>query len=112
MIVLKQIYTKDYVLSKQGEPQKNFRLIFEVTVTQSNIDFEREQSAAEDRKEGIPVRYFSDEYLETLAVYRKIAEQMLSYNTICFIVEMVFDEELHAVDWILRYGNPALARLN
>lgn len=26
-------------------------------------------------------------------------------------IEMVFDEELHAVDWIFRYGNPALARL-
>lgn len=26
-------------------------------------------------------------------------------------IEMVFDEELHAMDWIFRYGNPALARL-
>lgn len=26
-------------------------------------------------------------------------------------IEMVFNEELHAVDWIFRYGNPALARL-
>ena len=26
-------------------------------------------------------------------------------------IEMVFDEEKHAVDWIFRYGNPALARL-
>ncbi|MGN0414712.1 MAG: LytTR family transcriptional regulator DNA-binding domain-containing protein [Agathobacter sp.] len=26
-------------------------------------------------------------------------------------IEMVFDEDLHAVDWIFRYGNPALARL-
>ncbi len=26
-------------------------------------------------------------------------------------IEMIFDEERHAVDWIFRYGNPALARL-
>lgn len=26
-------------------------------------------------------------------------------------IEMVFDEKLHAVDWIFRYGNPALAKL-
>ena len=26
-------------------------------------------------------------------------------------IEMIFDEERHAVDWIFRYGNQALARL-
>lgn len=26
-------------------------------------------------------------------------------------IEMIFDEKKHAVDWIFRYGNPALARL-
>ena len=26
-------------------------------------------------------------------------------------IEMIFDEEKHAVDWIFRYGNPALAKL-
>lgn len=26
-------------------------------------------------------------------------------------IEMIFNEESHAVDWIFRYGNPALARL-
>ena len=38
----------------------------------------------ENAKEGIPTRHFSDCYLETLAVYRKIAEQMIAYNTILF----------------------------
>ena len=77
-------YCRDYVLSKQGETSEEFPVDFEVTVTQSDIDFEREKSAAEDRKEGISVRHFTDEYLETLAVYRRIAEQMLSYDTILF----------------------------
>lgn len=26
-------------------------------------------------------------------------------------IEMIFDEEKHAVDWIFRYGNPALAKI-
>ena len=69
-------YCKSYIT--EGIPD------FEVTVTQSDIDFERDKSATEDRKECIPIRHFADEYLETLAVYRKIAEQMLSYDTILF----------------------------
>lgn len=69
-------YCKSYIT--EGVPD------FKVGITRSDIDFEREKSAAEDRKEGIPVRYFTDEYLETLAVYRKIVEQMLSYDTILF----------------------------
>lgn len=53
---------------------------FSVTVTQSDIDFEREKSIAEAKREGrVPLNY-KDEYLETLAVYRKIATGSLSYN--------------------------------
>lgn len=55
-----------------------------ITITQSDIDFEREKSAREDIKEGIPIRHFSDAYLETLAVYRKIADYLLSCNTLLF----------------------------
>ena len=69
-------YCKSYITD--GIPD------FKVRITQSDIEFERAKSAAEDRKEGIPVRYFTDEYLETLAVYRKIAEQMSSCDTILF----------------------------
>lgn len=55
-----------------------------VQVCQQDIEFEREKSVREDTLEGIPVRHFSDEYLETLAVYRKIAEAMLGYDTMLF----------------------------
>lgn len=37
-----------------------------------------------------------------------------SFNHLPFAfadIEMIFDEERHAVDWIFRYGNPALAKL-
>ena len=55
-----------------------------IRITQSDIDFEREKSAKEDIKEGIPIRHFSDAYLETLAVYRKIADHLLSCDTLLF----------------------------
>ena len=57
---------------------------FVVHTTQSDIDFERKKSAREDESEGIPIRQFPDAYLETLAVYRKIAEKMPDYDTFLF----------------------------
>ena len=57
---------------------------YTLTIQQSDIDFEREKSAREDALEGIPTRHFSDAYLETLAVYRKIADWMLQNQTLLF----------------------------
>ena len=57
---------------------------YSVTTTQADIDYEREKSACEDKVEGIPTRQFSDSYLEELAVYRKIAEKMLDFDTVLF----------------------------
>lgn len=57
---------------------------FKIETSQPDIDYEREKSAMEDKKEGLPIRNFPDSYLETLAVYRKIAENLLAYDTILF----------------------------
>ena len=57
---------------------------FSVTTAPENIAFEREKSAREDALEGIPTRHFPDEYLETLAVYRKIVERLPEYGTFLF----------------------------
>lgn len=69
-------FLKEY--HTEAEPE------FDIVTEKEDIEYERRKSEAEDIKEGIPIRYFTDEYLETLAVYRKIAEQMLSYDTILF----------------------------
>ncbi len=58
--------------------------LFSVTVRQQDIDLERDRSAQEDALEGIPVRQFRDPYLETLAVYRKIADRLLDYDVLLF----------------------------
>lgn len=73
-------YCKEYIVDKTVADVKSFRII----ASQEDIDFERDKSAREDRKEGIPVRQFSDAYLETLAVYRKIADKLLSCDTLLF----------------------------
>ena len=69
-------YCRDYQFD--GTPD------FTVTTTQADIDHEREKSASEDIAEGLPVRNFPDGYLEELAVYRKISEEMIGYDTILF----------------------------
>ena len=69
-------YCADYLTDEPAD--------YSVTTTQADIDFEREKSAREDAIEGIPTRRFSDGYLEELAVYRKIAEQMIDNDTILF----------------------------
>lgn len=57
---------------------------FAVATRQEDIDFERMKSEQEDILEGIPVRHFSDAYLETLAVYRKISRELLDRDTLLF----------------------------
>ena len=57
---------------------------FSVEISRDDIVYERQKSAKEDALEGIPAREFSDAYLETLAVYRKITEEMLHRNTLLF----------------------------
>ena len=53
-----------------------------VIISKEDIAAEREKAAREDRKEGIQPRNWSDTYLEELAVYRKIAEQMPFHDTL------------------------------
>lgn len=73
-------YCKDYIVADDTEDA----MCFHIATTQSDIDFEREKSVREDAKEGIPIRQFSNAYLETLAVYRKIADYLLSCDTLLF----------------------------
>lgn len=50
----------------------------------------------------IPVTY--EEYLEHYSSFEKMPFAFTD-------IEMIFDENSQAVDWIFRYGNPALAKL-
>lgn len=55
-----------------------------VSVTLADVAAERIKSAEERRLEGLPPYDFPDPYLETLALYRRIAEGLLPYGIILF----------------------------
>lgn len=59
-----------------GEPS------FTVSISEADIAFERMKSDREARFEGRVPEDFSDDYLETLAVYRKIAVELLRFDTL------------------------------
>lgn len=55
-----------------------------IAVTEEDILAEQVRSARNMERMQEPVRHFSKPYLETLAVYRKIAEELLIYDTLLF----------------------------
>jgi hypothetical protein len=55
-----------------------------LVLDQKDMDFERFKAAREDEIEGIPPRIYSDAYLETLALLRKVTEALLDFDTILF----------------------------
>lgn len=73
-----RVHTRCAAYRVEGAPD------FVVRTSREDIDRERENSAREDRLEGLPVRAWNDEYLEELAVYRQIAERMPAYRTFLF----------------------------
>lgn len=69
-------YCREYITKEQAA--------FTVRVEVSDIAFERERSAREAERAGRTDDSYSDSYLETLAVYRRIAEDLPMINTVLF----------------------------
>lgn len=57
---------------------------YAVRTTRDDIDYEREKSEAESRLERREPPCYADAYLETLAVYRKLADCLLDENILLF----------------------------
>lgn len=57
---------------------------FTITINQQDIEYERERSIKTNIKEGNPVKNYSDSYLETLAVYRKLCEILIDRDILLF----------------------------
>ena len=66
-------YCKDYLVFGSSAD-------LSLRTTQDDIDFERYKTAETDSYVNVPARQFRDDYLEVLAVYRKIAEALPDYN--------------------------------
>ncbi len=72
------VYCRDYVCDAASAAE-----IF-IRTDADDIAYERNKSARENELEGTEVIEYSDGYLEELAVYRKLAEKILEYNTFLF----------------------------
>lgn len=72
--------TKEFCSSYLSTADKDFS----VNISPEDIENERERSYSADVLEGRKPIRFSNEYLETLAVYRKIAEKLPFYNAFLF----------------------------
>jgi len=57
---------------------------FLVQTDMDDIVFEREKSAREDELEGLPVRTYSNQYLETIAIQRRIVEELFVHDILLF----------------------------
>lgn len=57
---------------------------FYVSITETDLSYEREKSINESIADGRKPFSYSNEYLEILAIYRKIAEQLVYYNILLF----------------------------
>lgn len=55
---------------------------YHIVTTPADIAFEREKSAQENLAEGLPIQEYPAEYLETLAVYRRLATLLVQDDTL------------------------------
>lgn len=79
IIGITSLYDEVYTLCKEYMVDGNED--FHITISLSDIAFEREKSIKEAQFEGIAQVIYPDSYLETLAVYRKIVVEMLRFDT-------------------------------
>lgn len=81
-VEIKSVYEEVHKLCRDYISDEN--PCFSIETNQTDIDFERKKSESNDKKDGLNIRNFTDSYLETLAVYRKIANNFLDRNIILF----------------------------
>ncbi len=100
---------KDYLINSTDADNVDF----EVTISQDDIEYERAKNSGGD---------YSDGYLETLAVYRKIAERMIEFDTflihgsciaidgqgILFTAKSGVGKSTHAKNWCEAFGGRVL----
>ena len=70
-------YCKDYITDASEAD-------ISVSITEDDILSERKKAAEERELEGLEPYEYPDAYLETLALYRKIAEELVEYNVVLF----------------------------
>lgn len=74
MFVTTREYCRDYLSDRKPE--------FFVEVTEEDLIFEQKMAEIEAVEEGLRIRKFSDPFLERATIQRKIACQLLKYDTV------------------------------
>lgn len=69
-------FCRDYLSDKTTE--------FSVELTEKEVTLEREIAKEQDIRDGVQLLFYPDEYLETVALYRKLAEPLLQHNCLIF----------------------------
>jgi len=69
-------YCKDYLCTETGK--------YTVQVSEADVAWERSHAAEEKTSAALPLAQASDQYLETLALYRKIVRVLLQENILLF----------------------------
>jgi energy-coupling factor transporter ATP-binding protein EcfA2 len=82
-ICINSVYDEIHKLCRQYSADAG-EADFLVETSLEDIAFEREKSRQESEYEGLREKDYDEPYLETLAVYRKIAERMPDYDTMLF----------------------------
>ena len=78
-IAVTSLYRNVHSLCKDYSAESD-NIDFCVETCSSDIEYEKSRSARERELEGLNARSYSEGYLETLAVYRKIAEKLPEFN--------------------------------
>ena len=73
-VAICSLYDEVHNMCRDYRAESGAKPDFCVTTSSNDIDEERRQSRLTRKEEGLPPYDFDDAYLETLAVYRKIAE--------------------------------------
>lgn len=84
IIDIETLYDDTHELCRDYEVEGAQAPDFRIRITPKDIDREREHSAETRKLEGRKPVEFSDGYIETLAVYRKIAEQLINDDIVLF----------------------------
>lgn len=72
--------TRDYCRAYLTEKEPDFS----VTVAREDMDFEQAALRQEAIEEGIRIRQFPEPFLERTAIQRKVAEQLIDWDTLLF----------------------------
>lgn len=81
-IEVKTLYGDLHILCRDYRTEREAEFVIETN--QQDIESERKKLSAEQRKENITAEEYSDGYLETLTVYRKLADRLLKKGILLF----------------------------